>query len=143
MTEQHFVILIEPKPQSRPRFARRGKFVQTYEATDMADWKKEFTRLLLVQSPILIENRSIESLMTFYIMPPKTISGIKRNAVRLQNEQIRVSKKPDADNYEKACWDCMSGIVFKDDGQISDWSGKKRYSLNPRIEITIKSMEEN
>jgi len=143
MTEQHFIILIEPKPQSRPRFARRGKFVNTYEQEEMSDWKAEFTRLLLAQSPRLISEGAVEPVMAFYITPPKTVSGLKRNAVRLQNEQIRVSKKPDADNYEKACWDCMSGIVFKDDGQISDWSGKKRYSLNPRIEITIKTLEEN
>jgi len=143
MIEQHFVIPLPPKPQSRPRFARRGNYVQTYEAGDMGRWKAQFKRSLLSQSPILIGKGAIESVVTFYIMPPKYVSNVKRREEDLKNEQIRVSKKPDADNYEKACWDCMSGIVFKDDGQISDWQGKKRYSLNPRIEITIKSLGEN
>nr|DAS45728.1 MAG TPA: Endodeoxyribonuclease RusA [Caudoviricetes sp.] len=30
---------IEPKPQSRPRFARRGNFTTTYETGDMKTWR--------------------------------------------------------------------------------------------------------
>nr|DAM98060.1 MAG TPA: Endodeoxyribonuclease RusA [Caudoviricetes sp.]DAQ47873.1 MAG TPA: Endodeoxyribonuclease RusA [Caudoviricetes sp.] len=37
----------------------------------------------------------------------------------------------------------MSGIVFKDDGQIALHDVGKFYSLNPRIEIEIEEMRWN
>lgn len=46
--------------------------------------------------------------------------------------------KPDIDNYEKALYDSMSGIVFQDDGQIALHTVGKFYSLNPRIEVEVE-----
>jgi Holliday junction resolvase RusA-like endonuclease len=47
------------------------------------------------------------------------------------------TKKPDADNLEKAIWDAMTGIILKDDSQIFGHSTFKHYAEEPRIEITI------
>ena len=62
---------------------------------------------------------------------------------RAYDDLINVDKKPDIDNYEKALYDSMSGIVFKDDGQIALHDVGKFYSLNPRIEIEIEEMRWN
>ncbi len=35
------ILPIEPKPQSRPRFARRGNYVQTYEDSAMRAYKQK------------------------------------------------------------------------------------------------------
>lgn len=48
--------------------------------------------------------------------------------------------KPDIDNYEKSLYDSMSGVVFKDDGQIAMHDVGKFYSLNPRIEVEIEEI---
>ncbi|WP_152640076.1 RusA family crossover junction endodeoxyribonuclease, partial [Streptococcus pneumoniae] len=61
----------------------------------------------------------------------------------LLDEIIPVGKKPDIDNYEKALYDSMSGIVFQDDGQIALHDVGKFYSLNPRIEVEVEVMEWN
>ena len=50
-------------------------------------------------------------------------------------------KKPDIDNYEKALYDSMSGIIFHDDGQIALHTVGKFYSNNPRIEVEIEVLE--
>ena len=132
---------IEPKPQSRPRFARRGNFTTTYEDKDMKSWR-ERCRLLIanlyIGQPIL--EGPLRARVRFYIKPPQYISKIKRNQQALVDEIIPVGKKPDIDNYEKALYDSMSGIVFQDDGQIALHDVGKFYSLNPRIEVEIEDL---
>lgn len=39
------ILPIEPKPQSRPRFARRGNYVQTYEDSAMRAYKQKVKRI--------------------------------------------------------------------------------------------------
>ncbi|WP_146634080.1 RusA family crossover junction endodeoxyribonuclease, partial [Streptococcus pneumoniae] len=43
------VLNIEPKPQSRPRFARRGSFTTTYEDKDMKAWRNHCQLLIANQ----------------------------------------------------------------------------------------------
>jgi len=131
-----FVIEIEPKPQSRPRFARAGRGVRTYETGEMTAYKKLVAQSIRKQMDKgMLLNGHIELYTTFYITPPNYIKNVKKNAVALKNEQIKVNKKPDIDNYVKAV---MDNLVYKDDGMICKLTAEKRYSLNPRIEIEIR-----
>ena len=136
------ILNIEPKPQSRPRFARRGNFTTTYEDKDMKSWR-ENCRLLItnlyIGQPVL--EGALRAKVRFFIKPPKYISKVKKNQQALIDETIPVGKKPDVDNYEKALYDSMSGIVFKDDGQIALHDVGKFYSLKPRIEVEVEVME--
>ncbi|MCV6815269.1 RusA family crossover junction endodeoxyribonuclease [Streptococcus uberis] len=136
------IINIEPKPQSRPRFARRGNFTTTYEDKKMKAWRNQCRLLIANQymgQPIL--EGALRAHVRFYIKPPQYISKPKKNQQALIDETIPVGKKPDVDNYEKALYDSMSGIVFKDDGQIALHDVGKFYSLKPRIEVEVEVME--
>lgn len=135
------ILEIEPKPQSRPRFARRGNFTTTYEDKGMKAWRSHCSLLVAKQytaKPIL--EGALRAKVRFYIKPPQYISKIKKNQQALLDEVIPVDKKPDIDNYEKALYDSMSGIVFKDDGQIALHDVGKFYSLNPRIEVEVNKL---
>lgn len=135
------VLNIEPKPQSRPRFARRGNFTTTYEDKDMKSWR-ERCRLLIANlymgQPIL--EGALRAKVRFFVKPPQYITKVKKNQQALIDEIIPVAKKPDVDNYEKALYDSMSGIVFKDDGQIALHDVGKFYSLKPRIEVEVEDL---
>ena len=138
------VLNIEPKPQSRPRFARRGNFTTTYEDKSMKAWRNQCRLLIATRymgQPIL--EGALRAKVRFYIKPPQYISKPKKNQQALIDEIIPVGKKPDVDNYEKALYDSMSGIVFQDDGQIALHDVGKFYSLNPRIEVEVEVMEWN
>ncbi|CQR23785.1 holliday junction resolvase [Streptococcus varani] len=137
------VLNIEPKPQSRPRFARRGSFTTTYEDKDMKAWRNQCRLLIANQymGQATLEG-PLRANVRFYIQPPQYVSKPKKNQAALKVETIPVGKKPDIDNYEKALYDSMSGIVFQDDGQIALHTVGKFYSLNPRIEVFIERMEE-
>lgn len=129
---------IVPKPQSRPRFARRGKFTTTYEDKDMKAWRNQCQLLVAgaYRGQPMLEG-PLWAWVRFYIEPPQYVVKPKKNRERLLAEKIPVGKKPDLDNYEKALYDSMSGIVYKDDGQIAMHQVGKFYSLNPRIEVEI------
>ena len=135
------VLNIEPKPQSRPRFARRGSFTTTYEDKDMKSWREHCSLLianLYTGQPIL--EGALRAKVRFFIKPPRYISKVKKNQQALIDETIPVAKKPDVDNYEKALYDSMSSIVFKDDGQIALHDVGKFYSLKPRIEVEVEEL---
>lgn len=137
-------LCLEPMAQSRPRFARHGHGVVAYEKKEMKAWRAECLELIkdvfrkeeLIEGPLKID-------ATFYIRPPKYISSKKKLKEKLEAEKIFCSKKPDIDNYLKALLDSMTGIVFKDDGQVVECRARKLYSLKPRIKFTIKEVLEN
>jgi Holliday junction resolvase RusA-like endonuclease len=108
----------------------------------MKAWRNQ-CRLLIANlymgQPIL--EGALRAKVRFYIKPPQYISKVKKNQQALLDEVIPVGKKPDVDNYEKALYDSMSGLVFQDDGQIALHDVGKFYSLNPRIEVEMEVME--
>lgn len=130
---------IEPKPQSRPRFTRFGK---PYDDPKMKAWRNHCQLLVANQymGQDILEG-ALRVKARFYIKPPQYLSKVKKYHQALLDEVIPVDKKPDVDNYEKALYDSMSGIVFKDDGQIALHDVGKFYSLNPRIEVEIEVMK--
>ena len=142
--DDKITLCLEPMAQSRPRFARRGRGVVAYEKKEMKIWRAECSRLIketfgsdrLIETPLKID-------VIFYIQPPKYISSKKRLKEKLEAEKIFCGKKPDIDNYLKALLDSMTGIVFKDDGQVVECRTRKLYSPNPRIEFTIEEILEN
>lgn len=133
------ILDIEPKPQSRPRFTKFGK---PYDTKDMKIWRN--TCNLLVRNQFkghtMLEG-AVKVKARFYIEPPEYIKKVKKNHQALLDETIPVDKKPDLDNYEKALYDSMSGIVFQDDGRIALHDVGKFYSLSPRIEVELEEIK--
>lgn len=136
------ILNIEPKPQSRPRFARRGNFTTAYEDKEMKAWRNK-CKLLIAKfytgQPAL--EGALKTKVRFYIKPPQYISKVKKNKQALTDEIIPVSKKADLDNYIKALFDSANGILFKDDGQIAEIYASKVYSTSPRIEFEIEVID--
>jgi len=46
--------------------------------------------------------------------------------------------KPDGDNIEKLVWDACNEIVWRDDAQVVEWSGLKRYGSPARVDVMIE-----
>lgn len=137
----YITIPIEPKPQSRPRFGKG----RAYDLKEMKDYRNEVTRqckLQLQDCFDVLSDMPIKAVVTFYITPPKYISKVIKNDQALEEEVLRVYRKPDIDNYVKAIFDSMSGVVFKDDGMIASMVVEKFYSNNPRTEILILEGDE-
>lgn len=130
------VINLDPYPSPRPRFTRQGR---PYMPKEYTAWKKKFLKEWLTYGLDKFDaGVAIAVDLKFYIKPPKAIARVKKNQNILKAETWRVVKKPDLDNLEKSVLDSVNGHAYEDDNQISDLHSCKRYSLNPRVEISIK-----
>lgn len=128
-------IIGKPIAKKRPRFARRGKFVTTYndqeteEGRFILDLREELKQTgcpfpIPASVPIWIT-------LTFHMPIPKSMS----KKARLSNVQHTV--KPDLDNLIKFVKDCCNGIVWHDDSQVVGIKAVKEYMESPRTVIGV------
>ena len=136
------ILPIERKLQSRPRFARRGNYVQTYEDSAMGAYKQK-------AKPELIEKGAIFAHITFYIATPKISLSSKKKRLEVKLERKYCDKKPDLDNYFKAVQYATTNrtrnykfggtsVVGKTGKQI-----KENYSVRKRVKKMLKFKEFN
>ena len=98
--EYKFEFDIEPVQQQRPRFARRGRFVRTYDPAKTANFKKALHQLAIEQFSEEPLTGAIKVEIKFFRAIQKSISK-KEHVKRVKNEH-RPSVKPDLDNYIKS-----------------------------------------
>lgn len=124
-----FFISGTPKPQARPRFARRGKFVSTYSVKN--EWK-EVCKKAFKEAAKTIEqyDMAITVNLDFYFQRPKSHYRTGKNSEVLKSFAPKYHiVKPDKDNLEKAVTDAMtdSGLI-KDDCIIIGGETFKSYA---------------
>lgn len=74
----------------------------------------------------------------FYSIPK---SKSKKDKERMRKRLLRPTKKPDMDNVVKIIADALNKIAYRDDTQIVDCQCRKFYSDDPRVEVSIKTVE--
>lgn len=132
MKEIHLIIPGNPIAKKRPRFARRGKFVTTYNPQGTEEGKF----ICLMQNSSKhdpIPAGTPIHLRLFFSMPiPSSFLKKKIEA------GIFHTKKPDLDNLIKFVKDCANGILWHDDSQVVSVEAMKCYSPKPSTEIIIQ-----
>lgn len=127
----------DPHGKGRPKFARRGNFVQTYTDAKTVSYED----LVRFHANIaMIDLAPIEGPVAVYIYiklaVPKSYSK-KRTEACLSGLE-RPTKKPDWDNVAKSICDAMNGIVYQDDTQIVDAYVTKVYAANSGVDVGVK-----
>lgn len=123
----------KPIAKKRPRFARRGNFVKTYNDQET----EEGLFLFHVRGQWKGEPKpgAIMLQLTFVMPIPKGVSGKKR--LLMNDGAIRHTKKPDLDNMIKFVKDCLNGEAWHDDSQVCFIIADKRYGETPMTLIRI------
>lgn len=129
----------DPVAQGRPRFARKGNFVQTYDPDKSKQAKLAIRKQALQLATGKVFEGAILVEMYFFRSMPKSFS--KKKAKEALAGELRPLTKPDTDNYIKLVLDAINGIFYKDDSQVVEVIGRKFYSEEPRTEIIITSLE--
>lgn len=138
--EINIVVPGQPQPQGRPKFASRGKFVTVYDPPKSKAYKKLVARYAMQHKPKELLEGELEVEILIFKQSLKSFS--KKNAALAESGLLRPTTKPDADNYAKGPLDALKGIIWKDDGQVVDLIARKYYSSEPRIEISVRTLEE-
>lgn len=76
----------------------------------------------------------------FQMSISKSVS--KKKHSQMVNNILEHTTRPDCTNLIKFIEDCLKGIVFVDDSQVTEIIARKRYSEHPRTVITIKPLTE-
>lgn len=125
-----FTINGECVPKARPRFSKFGHVYTTPKTRAYENIVKSTAidnRVPCITTALRVE-------LIIYKSIPKSFSKKKRE---LANEgKIYPVVKPDIDNYVKSVLDGLNGVLFMDDKQIVDFRAIKKYSDNPRVEVT-------
>ena len=125
---------ITPVPQGRPRFVKRGAFVQTYDPKTSKEFKQTLKKLAVQQSPTLSES-ALEVSIVFYMSIPKS------KPKKWREHPPAHTVKGDIDNLVKGTLDALTGVLWKDDSQIVTLKLYKVYSDDPRIELEVTEVE--
>jgi len=134
-----FTVEGNPVAKGRPRFAKRGKFVQTYtpqKTKDYEDLVKESAAQAMGSNELL--DTPLKVFIHIRIPIPKSAS--KKVRQDCLDQLIRPTKKPDWDNVAKAITDACNGVIYVDDCQIVDAHVTKRYSDLAGVDVIV--MEE-
>lgn len=137
-TQIEFTIDGEVTAQGRPRAGRRGNKTVMYDPAKSKDYK-QYVRLVASQhKPEKPLEGEIELVVVIYKQIPKSMPKWQQELAR--SGKLRPVTKPDCTNYVKGIEDALNGIIYKDDSQIVKLIIEKKYSDNPRAEITVKEV---
>jgi len=136
-----------PIAKKRPRFARVGTGVKTYNPSDTDEGRflvYVHTRLGNIKpivGPIRLD-------LIFVMKRPKKHYGTGRNADKLKSSAPKYHTiKPDRDNLDKFVMDSLNGYLWRDDCQIVEGRIEKKYcdpgdSFGPRTLIRVHAISD-
>ena len=129
----------DPVPKSRPRFARRGNFVQTYTDAKTIDYE---THVAMKARQAIGASEPLQGALTVflylrYLIPPSYSKKRKEACLR----GVEYPKKIDIDNVYKSITDAMNGIVYTDDSQIVEAHITKVYAETAGANIMVQECE--
>jgi Holliday junction resolvase RusA-like endonuclease len=135
-----FTVPGEPQGKGRPRIGKVGQHARmftpaktvAYEGLVAHAAQQAMRGAALFDQPCRIE---LDVLCTV----PASWSGKKR--AQALAGAIRPAKKPDADNVLKAVCDGLNGVVWRDDVQVVEWSGRKLYAETPGVHVRVACLE--
>ena len=123
-----------PKGQARPRFARIGNFVRTYDTKDAHSNKQNIAAFAMAagvkpfQGPVTIA-------ISAFLPRPQRLCRKKDNPA-----ECPATCKPDCDNIAKAICDALIGVAYADDAQVWTCRITKAYHAIggvPRMVVTV------
>ena len=141
MKNIRFTVKGNPFGKERPKFARRGNFVQTYTPKNTLQHEKEVAAVYMeaAKGRKFEKGKPLDIRIIAYYPIPKSTS--KKKQREMLEHRLRPTVKPDLDNVAKLVYDALNGVAWYDDNAIVDTQVRKFYSDTPRVEVFIRAVE--
>jgi Holliday junction resolvase RusA-like endonuclease len=123
-------------PAARPRFARVGPFVRTYNPAHVNQYRE---RLQAAASDAMAGRNPLDGALQMRVVciMPMPASMSQKNRRLVVAGILAHTHKPDCSNLLKNFEDALNGIVYVDDSRLCEVSIVKLYGEKPRVEIEI------
>lgn len=126
----------EPIAKARPRFAKHGNHVKTYDIQDNEKrWLKNLFKLATNAKSKWGNGIPLVMQIDCYFRPSNSFS--KKELNLMSWGQLFHTKKPDASNLLKMYEDALNEIAFQDDRQLISVTVNKFYSHESKTIISI------
>jgi Holliday junction resolvase RusA-like endonuclease len=136
MTEINLTVLGTPIPQGSMRgFAIPGKngarprAIVTSDNKATKPWKQEIgwaaKQVMQAHGNKPFEGMPVSMSCAFYFDKPKSVKA-----------EAKITR-PDIDKLARAVLDALTGVVFKDDSQVTHLNIWKAFDSQPRVEISV------
>lgn len=138
-----FTVIGEPKGKGRPRVTRSrqtGRSI-TYTPEQTVIYENLIRYSYQEQCRGAYLDGTIAADIVAYFPIPKSTS--KKNREKMLSGEIMHIKKPDCDNLVKSVLDALNKIAYPDDAQVAYVSIEKYYAEQPRIEVTLREMNDH
>lgn len=137
-----------PIPVQSARFARNGK---PYQPQEILNWKRfinisarhQTSSFRTSAKPCVFDHGPLQVEIVYNFSLPKTAKKAAKDAAGL-GLPVRKSTRPDVtDNLNKGLVDALTGVVWPDDGIISDCIARKRFVNGaPYTTVEVREMPE-
>ncbi len=129
----------EPVAQGRPRIYRNRNGIHTVDPEKSREYKEAlglFAQGEMSKDGISPFEGPVKATLRFARSVPRSWSAAKRKSA-LSGGMLPVSR-PDLDNYVKAALDALNGVVWEDDGQVTEIVACKVYAERPEVLVRIE-----
>lgn len=133
-----FVVPGPPKGKERPRVTKHG----AYTPTSTVEYENYVRTCYEQQCPdIYFGQQSIKVSAVAYVTPLKKYK--KQERLDALANLTHPRSKPDVDNIIKAVLDALNKVAFDDDYYIYELHIVKKFTDEPRLEISIVTEDES
>ena len=134
-----FTVYGDPVAKGRPRFAKRGNFVQTYTPEKTKTYESE---VAMMAKAAMGASEALEGALEAFIYVTYAIpaSYSKKRSEACLSGLEKHTKKPDLDNVVKSVVDGMDKIVFLNDSQITSIHATKVYGEIAKVEVMVREI---
>lgn len=134
-----FTVYGNPVAKGRPRFAKRGNFVQTYTPEKTKTYESE---VAMMAKAAMGASEALEGALEAFIYVTYAVpaSYSKKRSEACLSGLEKHTKKPDLDNVVKSVVDGMDKIVFLNDSQITSIHATKVYGEIAKVEVMVREI---
>ena len=134
-----FTVYGDPVAKGRPRFAKRGNFVQTYTPEKTKTYESE---VAMMAKAAMGASEALEGALEAFIYVTYAVpaSYSKKRSEACLSGLEKHTKKPDLDNVVKSVVDGMDKIVFLNDSQITSIHATKVYGEIAKVEVMVREI---
>lgn len=129
--------------QPRPRFSTINGRVRAYDSASATEYKEQIATACMIacrkkniKMPIEADGKGFGIKILAAYKCPKSFSKIKERQALA--DEIKPTKKPDADNIAKIVLDGLNQVMWHDDNQVTRLEIEKTYSNKEYVDIEIK-----
>ena len=137
--EYKFNVIGKIQPKQRPRFVRRGAYIQTYTPQATLDYQK------LVADSYLMEYGNMQPLTGALIVEIGAFFNVPKSYSKKRKKELygkpNTQHNGDIDNVAKSILDGLNGVAWDDDTIVYDLHISKYYTWSDedpeRVEVKI------